>query len=851
MSKKLTILLFVIIPCFIFSFPPQNISCTAIEPVPNPISVGIYDNYPYAYQTNSGEYEGIYVDLLKYISQSEGWTITWVFDSWENLLDRLDSATLDIMTIIAFSEKRAEKYDFNNQSVLIDWGNLYTSTNLNIKDVYELENLSIGILPNDIYYIGDEGLEFLLNSMNVHCQILNYSSYPAIAEALSNDTLDVGLLDRNYGFFAETEYDIKRTPIIFQPTELFFAFPKSHEYNSVLISQIDALLYSLKEDKNSLYYQVLTRYLSPELQKGFPLWAKIALGSVGGIALIFGLNVLYLNQLVKKRTKALRREEFRFKEVVDYVYDGIITTDNSGLVHIANPAALKMLESKFNDIKNKPISQILQVFTATEEKTPLSLEEIRSSNSIFRRISQECVLRTKFGNYIFIKLWVCPIPETDEEPEGWIYIIRDITKEKTIDNELIKSERLHSIQLLAGGISHDLNNYLTALTGNLSLISEIGFEGEDSKDIIEEISEAVKKTTKLTRQLQELTKGKPPIKEPANFIELISKTVKFHLRGTNIRLYLEADEGLPAIEVDKDQISEVFGNLTLNAIDAIKATENFEAEGEIHVKIERLTAGKGPEFLNSSLDFIKICFSDTGCGIPPENLSKLFNPFYTTKSQGTGLGLLLCQSIIHKHNGHILVKSPSIKGKGTTFEIFLPVNIMESHNSITANEKQAKKSGFWEIQRRRSYKNDQFTNGEKISYGEEFPHRLNALILEDEPIVQTIYKKISEKLNIKVDIVEDGADIFEKCQKSPKYLKKYDFIILDLTIPKGLGGIPTVKQIREIDNNIPIIAASGFLKNNVKFENNKHLFSDFLQKPFEIRDIQLILEKLGFNLSEF
>ncbi|MCF2141216.1 MAG: transporter substrate-binding domain-containing protein [Candidatus Lokiarchaeota archaeon] len=794
------------------------IYATAISDIPSQITVGIYDNYPFAYKSNDGTYNGIYVELMSYIAQKEGWNINWIFDSWEKLMERLNTGNLDIMSIIAYSDSRADKYDYNNESVYVDWGILYTRQGITIANIYELENLTIGILPGDIYYEGDTGLKFLLESFNVKCNIVNFTSYPEILKALDNGTLDVGLLDETFAILVESDYSVTRTNIVFQPTELFFAFPKSHSYNSELISAIDFHLNELKSDKNSLYYQIISRYLAPKISPSFPLWVEILLISLGGVVIIFGIASYSLNKIVKKRTRDLLYEKEQFKKVLDNSHEGIITTDVTGIIQMTNPTSIQILQTSKRKIENISINNVLKLYDLKNPEKKIILQDIQEKNSLFRKFPQQCYLQTFISKKVLISLWVGAISESSENPENpdrWIYIFHDISTEKEIEKEMIKAERLNSIGLLTGGIAHDLNNYLTPILANVSYLIEFADMSDENKDILKEIMNASQKTKNLTRQLLDLTKGKLPVKKPANLEDLIEKTVKFHLRGTNIRFELISSENLEFADIDTDQIEQVFSNLTVNAIDAM------EGHGILTVVLDNIHSGMGPEFLNSSLNYIRIKFSDTGCGIPSEILTRIFDPFFTTKKHGTGLGLIICQSIIQKHGGHILVES--VLDLGTTFTIYLPAAVSSDLETYPSLKPLNSNNHKWKT------------------------YSLRVLVLDDEPSVREVYNKLFSKLGIKADLVDDGELFEKKFLESIKINNPYDFLVLDLTVPKGKGGIQTMKRIREIDPDIPAIVASGFLQNNPDYLKNRNLFNGFLEKPFYLKDLKDILQKLGFT----
>ena len=327
---------------------------------------------------------------------------------------------------------------------------------------------------------------------------------------------------------------------------------------------------------------------------------------------------------------------------------------------------------------------------------------------------------------------------------------QDITEKRKAEEESLKIAKLDSLSVLAGGIAHDFNNMLTTILGNLYLIQN--YDGKDEqtyKKNLKDLENAVGSATNLTQQLLTFSKGGSPVKETASIKELLIESTNFALRGSNILCDLVMPEDLNNVEIDKGQIEQVIQNLVINSKQAMPEG------GKIELTAKNV---RKDEFNNNKLspgDYVEIILTDYGVGIPNNYISKIFDPYFTTKEEGSGLGLATCYSIIKKHNGTIEVESEV--GVGTIFKIILPTT-----EKKIKNQDQVKVTTF--------------------------QGKGKVLIMDDEIGIRDILTRIFNDLGFETDEASNGNEAIQKCENILKEGENYILAILDLTIRGGMGG---------------------------------------------------------------
>jgi len=386
--------------------------------------------------------------------------------------------------------------------------------------------------------------------------------------------------------------------------------------------------------------------------------------------------------------------------------------------------------------------------------------------------------------------------------------LNDITERKRIEEELMKIEKLESIGVLAGGIAHDLNNLLTAIVGNISL-ARIYEDPADKDSKLIEAEKASMQVRDLTQQLLTFSSGGAPIKELATIEDILRGSAAFVLSGSNVRCKFSISDDLWLVNVDAGQMNQVINNLIINADQAMPEG------GIVEVLAENVVVKTADALPLSGGEYVKISVIDQGIGIPEEHLQKIFDPFFSTKHKGNGLGLATSYSIIKNHDGHIVAESQM--GAGTTFRIYIPAVSEEIPPAETVEEKTP------------------------------ITGRGRILVMEDEDIVRSLLSDMLGKIGYTVTITVDGAEAIESYKKAKESNQPYDAVIMDLTIPGGMGGKEAIKKFKEIDSEIKAIVSSGYSNDPIMANYTKYGFKGFLAKPYKIRELSEVLHKVSSN----
>lgn len=520
------------------------------------------------------------------------------------------------------------------------------------------------------------------------------------------------------------------------------------------------------------------------------------------IVQLFGARAA--NELQRKKTEdALRDSEQRYRAIVENAYDLIIEISNEGECHYISPNCQAVLGYEAADLIGKSFFD----FVYPEERQALAAA-FHSNIGALQEIDITCRLQTKRGEWRWCESHVHPFRTSMGTVKG-VIVTRDITEHKRVEEERLRATKLESVGLLAGGIAHDFNNILTSVFANIGLAKLLTAKNPGSNTtVVERLSAAGKaclRARDLTKQLLTFAKGGAPVKSTTSISSIIRDTVEFVLRGSSVRCHLNLPENIWPVVVDEGQISQVLQNLIINA-------EQAMPEGgaiEVNVANESITAPADLPLKEGN--YVRVSVQDQGIGIPHDHLSKIFDPYFTTKQKGSGLGLATTYSIIKRHEGHITVSSAL--GKGACFTVYLSASAVQEQ------------------------------------YNEEGSHQLicgkgRVLIMDDEDEIQEVLGKMLEHLGFEVDYAKDGETALRIFSTALRDGRPYAVTILDLTIPGGMGGKETLRQMKAIHPEAAVIVSSGYSNDPVLARFQDFGFSGVIAKPYNLVDLSKVLTQI-------
>ena len=516
------------------------------------------------------------------------------------------------------------------------------------------------------------------------------------------------------------------------------------------------------------------------------------------ISLPFILFLFFFMLFSRKEETLLVESEERYRTLVEESNDGIFITDgkkflfvNERMMDITGYTLEELITmNPFRLIHPDEVHRVINGIKKLKKQGSLNALKSR----ILRKDGR--ALTVLFNGKII----------RHEERLSMMGTIKDITDFEAMQNDLLKQEKLGSLTILAGGIAHDFNNFLTGIMGNLSIL-KMELKHAKNEEMIETIDEALEacgKARGLTAQLMNFTRSGTPAKEAASIEEIIKESAEFSLSGSKSRCEFHFHKALPMVRIDPVQISQVIQNLVLNAAQAMPEG------GIVRIYVDAVDVNENYPLPLGPGRYIKISIVDNGKGIPEEHLGKIFDPFFTTKEKGSGLGLSVCYRIVKNHNGHIEVESE--EGKGTAVHVYLPLE--------EVNPTEIRKEG----------------NSQRMVRG-------RVLVMDDEELVRELVKRGLKKKGISVDVASEGEEAVKKYREALGSGSPYNAVILDLTVPGGMGGVEAARMMLKMHPEANLIVSSGYSEDIVLSEYTKYGFRACLPKPYTIQKLLKTIEK--------
>ncbi len=490
-----------------------------------------------------------------------------------------------------------------------------------------------------------------------------------------------------------------------------------------------------------------------------------------------------------------------FDEVLAALSEGVIATDALGHVIFGNATASRLLRIPVDGFAGRPLDQVFSlVDRQTGRPGDNAADRALSASGPLPLIADQAV--TTVGGEPVPVIWTARASYgPDSSLRGVVIVFRNPDEMGMTPDELIKANRYESLGLLAGGIANDFNNLLTTILGGLSL-------AKDSRDPsgLAESEEACLAAKSLTKQLLAFARGGTGVVTVCDSKEILEDAVKIASAGSNAEISVQAPAGTGAVKVERSQILQVFQNLILNSLQAMPPSPH---NSRLQLRAADVHLAEGQIVSLPAGDYVEFEVRDNGSGISPEHLERIWDPFFTTKKHGTGLGLPTAMSIVRKLGGEIGLQSTV--GVGTVFSVFLPM----ADQPVDVQARPAP--------------SPRFCTG-------------RVLFMDDDDHICALTASMLQSLDYKFDIAKNGDDAITFYKRYLNIGRPYDAVIMDLTVVGGLGGEETFRVLRELDPEVRAIVSTGYDNDDMARQYLDMGFCGYLTKPYRVADLGKVLK---------
>jgi len=558
-----------------------------------------------------------------------------------------------------------------------------------------------------------------------------------------------------------------------------------------------------KEDQDVYYLQCqqLFKTLLPQVSEirmvrkdGSPFWARVEAAPAQDDergALVCRAVISDITSQ-KQAEQALQESEEKYRLLIENALEAIFIAQD-GKLKFANDRAAELTGYSQQDLISRPVIQ----FIHPDDRLVVAERYVKRFKSIEIPNINSFRIVCKSGDIKWVELSAALV--TWEGRPATLNFLTDVTDRRRLEEEQHRVAKLESLGVLAGGIAHDFNNILTAILGNINLAMVESARGSAIYNSLEQAEKASLRARDLTQQLLTFARGGSPVREITSLKELLRDTVSFALAGSNVKCSFFIPDDLWHAEIDRGQVSQVMHNLVINAQQAMPAGGIIELRAENMALNELQSLVRGLP-LNEG-KYIRIAVMDHGGGIPAEHLDRIFYPFFTTKQKGSGLGLATSFSIAHRHGGLLSVESKL--GTGSTFYLYLPAT---TEMSTPGRDKKRVMKPLG---------------------------KARILIMDDEEMVREVAGRMLKQIGYQdIEFAAGGAEAFKLYEAAMESAQPFSVVIMDLTIPGGMGGMETIKKLLEVDPGVRAIVSSGYANEAVMADYKKYGFRGMVAKPY-------------------
>lgn len=662
------------------------------------VRVGVYENSPKVFTAGSGRPAGIFIDVIEDIARAESWQLRYVRGSWAEGLERLERGEIDLMPDVALTETREALYSFHTVPVLSSWDQVYAAGNSGIRSILDLDGKSVAVLSGSVQ---QETFTRLVEGYGLHVQIVPAPDYDTAFTMVADGRATAVIANNYYGSMHYRAFHLEATAVLFNPCALFFA--ARNDVEPALMEAIDTRIRAMKANPQSAYHRSLQRWIGEEPQVALPLWVQILGLATATVLLVSLLGSIILRRQVEARTRALAEQNRRMADVNEALHDSerkyreLVQNANSIILHINSDGTIAFLNefgqqffgySEEELIGRHIVGTIVPASESTGRDMRPLLDGILADPAAYEHNINENVRRN--GERAWIE-WTNKAALDDEgRIVGILSIGTNVTEriraeeqlrrlnteleqkvaERTADLATAKeraeaADRLKSAFL--ANMSHELRTPLNSIIGFTGILlqglpgplnpeqtKQLGMVQGSARHLLELINDVLD-LSKI--EAEQLEIEDEPFDVPTA-IEKVTRLVAPMAEKKQLALTSEVSPEVGQITGDRRRFEQILINLLNNAI-------KFSEEG--HVRVEcRVRNGE-----------LITRVSDTGIGIKPEDMGKLFSPFQqvdiglTRNHEGSGLGLSICKRLVEMMGGAISVQSEW--GAGSVFTVTLPL----------------------------------------------------------------------------------------------------------------------------------------------------------------------------------
>ncbi|MHB0874994.1 MAG: response regulator [Anaerolineae bacterium] len=495
----------------------------------------------------------------------------------------------------------------------------------------------------------------------------------------------------------------------------------------------------------------------------------------------------------------LDAERERVTVTLRAIADGVIASNASGSVVLMNGAAEALTGWREAEAIGRPLAEVFHILNETTgEREEDLVARVLSTGEAMQPADQTALIARDASKHS-VEASAAPMKDARSQVTGAVLVFRDVTVQRKLESELLTANKLESLGLLAGGIAHDFNNLLTGIMGNIAVAKLEVPRDSEIAEVLEEAELASVRAKALTQRLLTFAKGGSPIKKRIRLPQLLRESCETALRGNAPRCQFDVPGSLWPVEVDAGQVAQVMQNLIVNAHEAMPRG------GTVTVSAGNVQIGPSDALPLPAGMYVKVTVADEGVGIPGDIIGRVFDPYFTTKTNGHGIGLAVCYSVVAQHGGHIMVESEP--GAGSRFHVYLPA---ASSETPTETVEAAQSLG-------------------------------RVLVMDDDEMVLTISRRMLLKLGYRAETATSGAEAVALYRQALEAGDPFDAVILDLVVPNGMGGVDTLARLQDLDPEVAAIVSSGYSNDPAMAHFRRYGFAAMVDKPYRFEDLEAAL----------